>query len=92
MEPSAALLQFPQQPEDRLRLALRRLEEALTEQARTVKQFRGTLGQLRQTTDGLAAQLHGYQAALDGTAGKLQQANETARELERKADHMGTLA
>lgn len=92
MDRSAKLLSFPQQPEDRLRLALRRLEEALTEQSRVMREFRGTLGNLRQATGGLGEQLQGYQAALDGTAGKVRQAQETAHALERTADQMATLA
>ncbi|HWL81500.1 MAG TPA: hypothetical protein VNR89_11135 [Roseomonas sp.] len=92
MDQAAALLAFPQNPEDRLRLALRRLDTALAEQAAAVAQFRTSLSDLRTAVGGLAGQVQNYRGALNDTAAKLRHTHETALELERTADRMATLA
>ncbi|MDJ0391568.1 hypothetical protein QMO56_26035 [Roseomonas sp. E05] len=92
MDQAAALLAFPQNPEDRLRLALRRLDAALSEQAAAVAQFRANLSDLRTAVGGLAGQVQNYRAALDDTASKVQHTHQAALELERTADRMATLA
>lgn len=88
MDQPSTLLVFPQVPEDRLRLALRRLEAALAEQAEAVAEFRNNLGALKEATSGLAVQVHRYNDTLDRTASKVQYAQQAARRLERTADRM----
>ena len=61
---AAPLLTFPQTPQDRLRLALRRLETALATQAGAIAQFRENLAALKDATSGLA-QLQGAGALPD---------------------------
>lgn len=93
MEPEAtALLTFPQTPEDRLRLALRRLEAALADQASAVAEFRANLSTLREAAGGLALQVNRYQETLGHTAEKVRHANATARKLEKTAGKLASLA
>ncbi|MXP63378.1 hypothetical protein E0493_08435 [Roseomonas sp. M0104] len=92
MDQAAALFAFPQNPEDRLRLALRRLDAALSEQADAVARFRGSLSDLRTAVGGLAGQVQNYRATLDETAAKVRHTHEAALELGRTADRMATLA
>lgn len=86
------LLAFPQTPEDRLRLALRRLETALAAQASAVAEFRQNLATLRDATGGLATQVHNYQETLGRTAEQVQHAHAAARTLERTADKLASMA
>jgi len=92
MQQAAELLAFPQSPEDRLRLALRRLDTALAQQATAVAGFRANLSDLRQAVGGLAGQVQRYRTALDDTAAKVERTREAALELERTADKMAALA
>lgn len=93
MEPEAATpLPFPQSPEDRLRLALRRLEAALAEQAAAVAGFRAGLASLREATGGLSIQVSRYHEALGETAEKLRHAHGAARALERTAEALAARA
>ncbi|PWC30787.1 hypothetical protein [Teichococcus aestuarii] len=93
MEPEPApLLAFPQTPEDRLRLALRKLETALSAQAHAVAEFRQNLAALRDATGGLATQVHSYQETLGRTAEKVQHAHAAARTLEKTAGKLASMA
>ncbi|HWX51309.1 MAG TPA: hypothetical protein VNZ61_24945 [Roseomonas sp.] len=92
MQQAAELLAFPQSPEDRLRLALRRLDTALAQQAAAVAGFRASLSDLRQAVGGLAGQVQRYRTALDDTAAKVERTREVALELERTADKVAALA
>jgi multidrug resistance efflux pump len=93
-QPGAAALQdstvfaFPQSDPDRLRLALRRLEEAVAEQRAAIRDFRRSLGELREAATGLEGSLAGYQQNLDGTAGQIRRARTAALRLQDTAARM----
>lgn len=82
---------FPRNDQDRLRLALRRLEDALAGQRAAMRDFRNNLGELRQATAGLQASLTDYQAKLDGTATGLCQTQAAALRLRDTASRMEAL-
>lgn len=88
MTDSSAVLSFPQLPQDRMRLAMRRLQDAIDAQAAAVRQFRAELASLRTATAGLESSLTGYGTALSGVASDLAQANAAAQELERTATRL----
>lgn len=92
MQQATELLAFPQSPEDRLRLALRRLDAALSNQAAAVADFRANLSDLREAVCGLGGQVHRYRSTLDETAAKVGRTHQAALELERTADKMAALA
>jgi hypothetical protein len=85
MSASATLLAFPRQPEDRLRLATRRLEQALAEQAVALASFREAMGELKGSVSGLAGSLEDYRSKLDGVQAACATAHATAREAESNA-------
>jgi ABC-type transporter Mla subunit MlaD len=85
-------LVFPQTPEDRLRLALRRLQTALSQQSDAVATFRESLVALRQATGNLSDQVHSYQDTLGQTADKVRDAHDVARRLERSAETLASVA
>lgn len=85
--PSSVAL-FPKRPEDRLRLALRRLEEALGEQSQAATGLRQAIGDLSGTMARLGEGVAGYRAALDTTAAEIERALASARTLEATADRM----
>ena len=85
---SAAILAFPAKPEDRLRRALRSLEEALDEQARAVAGLRHELGALSGAVEGLGGSLQAYSHGLAETQEALAMAGDQARRLEATADAM----
>jgi chromosome segregation ATPase len=91
MQQSSAVLAFPRNDQDRLRLALRRLEDALLEQAGAVQEFRARLGELRQATTGLDSSLGVYRTALSGTATELRRAHHAASELKDTAARLEAL-
>ncbi len=80
------VLAFPNRPEDRLRLALRRLDEALSEQSRAVDAWRSELGALSRAAARLDVTVHGFQRDLTGLSTQVTRANDEARRLERTAD------
>lgn len=88
MDTHPAILAFPQAPGDRLRLALRRLDDALAEQAAAVAEFRAGIGALRQATQDLAGSLGQYRVQLDTTQAQVTQANLAARQLQETARQM----
>lgn len=63
----ASVLPFPQRPEDRLRTALRRLEDSLAAQAEAAASFRSSLGHLTTAVNGVDRGLRTYQATLAAT-------------------------
>ena len=79
---------FPQRPEDRLRLALRRLDEAVAEQSHAFAGLRAAIGDLSVTMGRLGSNVQGYRAALDSTAAEIERALAAARRLEKTADRM----
>jgi hypothetical protein len=90
-EPDAAatrIAAFPQRPEDRLRLALRRLEDALGEQSQAAQGLRAAIGDLTGTMARLGAGVAGYRCALDVAASEIERALAAARTLQGTADRM----
>lgn len=85
-QPTAAILDFPHQPEDRLRLAMRRLEAALEEQAVALAGFRAALGDLSGAVRGLEGGLAEYQAGLREAGAQVAVAHQAAKALEATAD------
>lgn len=80
------VLAFPRRPDDRLRLALLRLEEALAEQRQAVAAWRSSLADLTEATGRLDRSLLGYGAELDSVAEAVRHADTEARRLEETAD------
>jgi hypothetical protein len=83
-----ALAFFPQRPEDRLRLALRRLDEAVASQSEATAGLRSAIGDLSRTMSRLGDSVSGYRNALDMTAAEIERALASARRLEATADRM----
>ena len=79
---------FPSRPEDRLRLALRRLDEALGEQSQAVAGLKAAIGDLSGTMAKLGDSVAGYRGALDSTATEIERALAAARTLQATADRM----
>jgi hypothetical protein len=84
----AILVTFPQRPDDRLRLALRRLDEALAEQKQAVAAWRAGLSELASVASGLDGAVTAFRTTLDGVAESVRHAGDEARRLERTADAM----
>lgn len=85
---ASALLHFPRTDTDRLRLALRHLNEALANQKAAVEAFRSELAALRQATASLSGQVNNYQDRLAETAHSIGAAHDAALVLDRSADRM----
>jgi len=79
---------FPHRPEDRLRLALRRLDEAVASQSEATAGLRSAIGDLSRTMSRLGDSVSGYRSALDMTAAEIERALASARRLEATADRM----
>jgi hypothetical protein len=86
--PDAPVIPFPASPEDRLRLAVRRLESALAAQAETTAGLRGAVGDLSQAVGGLRHGFEKYLGALDRVAAFTAEARAASRELARHAERM----
>lgn len=82
----AAVLAFPQRPDDRLRLALHRLEEALAEQGQAVSAWRRSLAELAEATGRLQGSMGTYRGEVDAVAEAVRHADAEARRLERAAN------
>ncbi|GGG29327.1 hypothetical protein GCM10010964_16470 [Caldovatus sediminis] len=87
-----ALLAFPSRPEDRLRLALRRLEAALAAQGDAFAEWRAALAALDGAVTGLHEGALRYQASLAATAADLDRARAAAQALDATAEAMRALA
>lgn len=85
---ASTLAAFPQRPEDRLRLALRRLDEAIGEQSVATAGLRSAIGDLSRTMSRLGESVAGYRGALDSTAAEIERALTAARQLEATATRM----
>jgi hypothetical protein len=85
---AARLIAFPQTPEQRLRVAIRKLETALEEQATAMAGFRSAIWQLGCAMRGLEERTLDYRRNLDGLAGEVVGASLAARRLEDTADSM----
>lgn len=84
----ARLTAFPSRPEDRLRLALRHLDEAIGEQSAATAGLREAIGDLSRTMSRLGQSVAGYRSALDGTAAEIERALAASRRLETTAARM----
>ncbi len=82
----ADILAFPHKPEDRLRAALRRLDDALAEQKIAFAEFRGNLAALGTAVSGLEGSVHDYQGALAATQQDVARSRDAARRLEATAN------
>lgn len=87
---SADILPFrtktPPQPEDRLRSALRQLDDAMAGQKLALTEFRTNLGALGGAVAGLQSRLQSYRGSLASTAQDVKIAGNAARRLEATAD------
>lgn len=81
----ATILPFPARAEDRLRVALRRLDEALNAQRAAVGAWRGELAELAVATGDLGQSLESFRDGLDDLALAVRDADAEARRLERTA-------
>jgi septal ring factor EnvC (AmiA/AmiB activator) len=84
----ATVAAFPQRPEDRLRLALRRLDEAIADQSDATAGLRAAIGDLSRTMTRLGQSVTGYRSALDSTAAEIERALTSARTLQATAERM----
>lgn len=87
----ATIITFPERAEDRLRHALRRLDEALTEQRQAVGAWRGEIGGLADATAKLDGSLNAFRHNLQHLAVAARDVDEEARRLGRTADLMERL-
>jgi chromosome segregation ATPase len=86
IEPKAAeVFTFPQRPQDRLRIALHKLDEALRAQARATADFRAAMGELKSKVGGMQTGMQSYREALDRTASEIDRAVNKAKELQETA-------
>lgn len=84
----AAIIAFPQKPEDRLRVALRDLEAALDEQAMAFQEFRVNLAVLGGAVGGLERSLEGYRGTLDALATDSANAHAVAMQAVQRAEKL----
>ena len=85
---AAPLIAFPQSPEARLRLALRRLDEALAEQAEAVALFRREVGGLGEAVAGLHHSALALRDTLGDVAGETAKAHQASLRLLATAEEM----
>jgi exonuclease VII small subunit len=74
----SVVLAFPQQDPARLRLALRRLEGALAEQAAAMASFRAAVGELRESVKRLEHGVGDFREGLDDAARRCAEARAAA--------------
>jgi hypothetical protein len=84
----AEILPFPEKPEDRLRRALRALDQALAEQGAAVAGLRRELGSLSGAVEDLGTSLQSYSRGLAEAQEGVLGAHAEARRLEATADAM----
>ena len=80
-----SLIRFPARDDDRLRLALRRLEHALEAQARAMAGFRSSMGELSSAVGGLEAGVNTYRQALSDVGEQVDRTRQAALTLEDRA-------
>lgn len=86
--PTTMVAAFPARPEDRLRLALRKLDDAIGEQSAATAGLRQAIGDLSRTMSRLGESMNGYRSALDSTAAEIERALTASRRLEATAARM----
>lgn len=82
----AEILSFPHKPADRLRAALRHLDDALAEQRLAFTEFRTNLAALGGAVSGLEGSMQAYRGALATTQEGIGRSRDAARRLEATAD------
>ena len=82
------VISFPNKPEDRLRVALRELEHALSDQSLAFQEFRLNMAMLGTAVGGLERNLESYRGTLDAVALDAAEAHDMAVRAERRADAM----
>lgn len=82
------VIAFPNKPENRLRVALRELEQALSDQALAFQEFRLNMAVLGTAVNGLDRSLESYRGTLETVSLDAAQAHRTALEAVRHADMM----
>ena len=75
------VINFPNKPEDRLRVALRELEHALSDQALAFQEFRLNMAVLGTAVGGLERSLESYRGRLDFVAADVAEAHQAAHEI-----------
>jgi chromosome segregation ATPase len=85
---AAEVLGFPQRPQDRLRIALHKLDEALRAQARATADFRAAMGELKTKMGDVQTGMLTYRDALDRTASDIDHAVQKAKELRETAQRL----
>jgi hypothetical protein len=85
---AAEVFAFPQRPQDRLRIALHKLDEALRAQARATADFRAAMGELKVKVGGMQVGMTAYRDALHRTANEIDRAMSKAKELRETAQRM----
>jgi len=85
---AAEIVAFPQRPQDRLRIALHKLDEALRAQSRATADFRNAMGELKTKVGGMQDGVLAYRDALDRTATEIDRAVKKAKELQETARRM----
>ncbi len=85
---AAEIVTFAQRPQDRLRIALHKLDEALRAQARATSDFRSAMGDLKSKVGGMQDGMVAYRDALDRTATEIDRAVKKAKELQETARRM----
>lgn len=83
---TAAILAFPERPDDRLRRALRSLQDALAAQRVAVAGFRRELGSLASAVRGLDGSLASYRDGLAGAEAAVAAARAESARLDATAD------
>ena len=83
---TSEVIAFPNKPEDRLRVALRELEQALNDQALAVQEFRLNMAVLGTTVGGLERSLEGYRGTLDAVALDVAEARHICAEAMYRAE------
>ena len=84
----AEVVAFPQRPQDRLRIALLKLDDALRAQARATADFRAAMGDLKSKVGGMQTGMQSYREALDRTASEIDRAVKKAKEFQETARRM----
>ena len=84
----AEVVAFPQRPQDRLRIALLKLDDALRAQARATADFRAAMGDLKSKVGGMQTGMQSYRDALDRTASEIDRAVKKAKEFQETARRM----
>jgi len=82
------IITFPNKPEDRLRVALRELETALSDQSLAFQEFRLNMAVLGTAVGGLERSLESYRGTLDAVALDVAEARHTAVQAEQRASAM----